>query len=751
MGYYRNGRFNLSVSLRYAPAAQEINFLCQLFQQVSKILYDATDGQQYIGYVQIASNSLGGNDADIWIHPNDDVWPNSTSARLWFPAESLDISQDYTYYATVLAHELSHYLYDIRDEYNNGSSCVNDITTQASMMEGYSWDNYTRWTDSAGNNYATFADFFADFIASAAVLHAGHPSEYCHDGNHNATANNNQNNINGNQSCWTYMGNNANHGNLPYNLVVPGAGGPNLANPSPNPPAAVCVELIPAQRYMLVLDRSGSMAGNKIEQLKSGAHFWVDYVHLNEFLGLVQFSNTPTLASAMSEVPSNAGTQTTWRNDRHNIVDGLTASGATAIGDALRMALTEILSAGSAADQVIILFTDGLQNTGTETAEEVVPDAVAAGVKIYTIGLGADQDVALLTSIATTTGGAYFGIPADIPDADASDAISDALAQVSGHSRSNSAIKSFQEVDGSNAATAIDPLTLNSFAFLWPEKRSSSNRRSAGDSFKFPVVITEGSTNCTLGVKWYNPQLNYRIRVTDPSGTVISPGANARLVAGKHPYTFFDVNNPMPGTWQVEVFGNIAASRFRTVGFEVQPKIRFEVNARNYHIKSGEPILLRAKLLYGYALPGVSFQANVRTPSGALQKIKFYENKGKKGETEEEKVYTAIVKTKKSEQGQYTITVVALYKDKEFVFEPDEFYSKKPKAGKKSKRIKTPVIYRQKTICVQADRRGNCTCDEKNPLITGFNTKDPWVHPEQQELLKRWKDSHKSRKNAVAG
>ena len=26
---------------------------------------------------------------------------------------------------TIMAHELSHYLYDLRDEYNNGSACQN--------------------------------------------------------------------------------------------------------------------------------------------------------------------------------------------------------------------------------------------------------------------------------------------------------------------------------------------------------------------------------------------------------------------------------------------------------------------------------------------------------------------------------------------------------------------------------------------------------------------------------------------------
>ena len=226
--------------------------------------------------------------------------------------------------------------------------------------------------------------------SATAVLLLGQPSEFCHAGNHNATANNNQNNINNNQSCWEYMGDDANHGDLPYNLVVPGAAGPSQAAPAASPSAAVCVELISAQRYMLVLDRSGSMLGNKIEQLKAGAHFWVDYVRIGEELGIVVFRN-PDVGFRHVEVPAAAGAQATWRGDRHVIIDGINAGGQTGIGDALRMGLTEILAAGSAAAQVIILFTNGLQNAGSETAENVLPDAVAAGVKIYTIGLGATR------------------------------------------------------------------------------------------------------------------------------------------------------------------------------------------------------------------------------------------------------------------------------------------------------------------------------------------------------------------------
>src|SRR5262245_61566916 len=121
-GYFANRQFHLIVSIRYSPDAGEVDFWCRHFlEQVSRILYDTTDGQDSIGQVFLSTNSMGGQDADIWVWlPGTYGAPgvaNSSGARLWYlrPA-ALDISRDYTYYPTVLAHELCHYLYDLRDE-----------------------------------------------------------------------------------------------------------------------------------------------------------------------------------------------------------------------------------------------------------------------------------------------------------------------------------------------------------------------------------------------------------------------------------------------------------------------------------------------------------------------------------------------------------------------------------------------------------------------------------------------------------
>ena len=166
------------------------------------------------------------------------------------------------------------------------------------------------------------------------------------------------------------------------------------------------------------------------------------------------------------------------------------------------------------------------------------------------------------------------------------------------------------------------------------------------------------------------------------------------------------------------------------------------MTAVSSHVKAGAEIHLRAKLMYGFALPGVKMQANVRTPSGKIQVVKFYENTGAAGEKEEEKVYTAVIKTNIAEQGFYSITVVASYKGKEFIFKADELYRRKPGLKTDTVKMKTPAIYRQKTLSVQVSRTGKCDCHEKEPMLPGYNSKDVWVHPKQKELLKKWKAGH---------
>jgi len=104
------------------------------------------------------------------------------------------------------------------------------------------------------------------------------------------------------------------------------------------------------------------------------------------------------------------------------------AGGRTAIGDAIGLAVKQ-LRQRTADQRILILLTDGANNSGEVAPEDAAALAAASNVKIYTVGVGADamrmpglfgaltggiinpsaeMDEESLTAIAELTGGRYF-------------------------------------------------------------------------------------------------------------------------------------------------------------------------------------------------------------------------------------------------------------------------------------------------------------------------------------------------------
>jgi Ca-activated chloride channel family protein len=97
----------------------------------------------------------------------------------------------------------------------------------------------------------------------------------------------------------------------------------------------------------------------------------------------------------------------------------------TAIGDAIAVAVKRLAALPEPA-RVLVLLTDGVNNAGSIEPRDAARAAKAAGVRIYTIGIGAtrmrvsgffgsqlvnpsaDLDADMLTAIAKQTGGRFF-------------------------------------------------------------------------------------------------------------------------------------------------------------------------------------------------------------------------------------------------------------------------------------------------------------------------------------------------------
>jgi Ca-activated chloride channel family protein len=104
---------------------------------------------------------------------------------------------------------------------------------------------------------------------------------------------------------------------------------------------------------------------------------------------------------------------------------GLAGAEATAIGDAIGLGVKR-LSAVPESNRVLVLLTDGVNNAGSVDPVRAAELAAAAGLRIYTIGIGADRmtvrslfgnrqinpsrelDEASLRAVAERTGGRYF-------------------------------------------------------------------------------------------------------------------------------------------------------------------------------------------------------------------------------------------------------------------------------------------------------------------------------------------------------
>ncbi|HIX16392.1 MAG TPA: VWA domain-containing protein [Candidatus Hungatella pullicola] len=169
---------------------------------------------------------------------------------------------------------------------------------------------------------------------------------------------------------------------------------------------------------VLILDRSGSMAGSPLENMKIGADTFIDIIDEStdssqdgtigsgSRIGIVSFAETATADTQL--ITSVA--------DLKTAVDGITAGGSTNHADAFEtaMGLFDPLSSNA---KVMVMFTDGKTTAGPPPSP-VAAAARAMGIVIYCIGLiGSDGiDVAVLNDWATDPDASHVAVTPDEQD-----------------------------------------------------------------------------------------------------------------------------------------------------------------------------------------------------------------------------------------------------------------------------------------------------------------------------------------------
>jgi len=151
---------------------------------------------------------------------------------------------------------------------------------------------------------------------------------------------------------------------------------------------------------MLVLDRSGSMGGTPLANLKIAANAFVDLIEdTNDGLppGITVFSRVGVVSFAATASLNQA--LTTDLDAVRAAINGLAASGTTAIGDGINLAQAQLGGSEPLRPKVMIVVTDGVNNAGANPVT-AANAAKGAGTEIFVIGFGG-INLAQLQAIAS--------------------------------------------------------------------------------------------------------------------------------------------------------------------------------------------------------------------------------------------------------------------------------------------------------------------------------------------------------------
>lgn len=149
----------------------------------------------------------------------------------------------------------------------------------------------------------------------------------------------------------------------------------------------------------LVIDRSGSMAGQKIEFAKSAALATAELLTAKDFLGVYAFDSQVQTIVPMSRVPAAGG------GALAGSISLLTPGGGTDIHPGMVEA-RQALAGVKARLKHMIVLSDG--QTAGQGYEALAAAARSEGITISTVAVGQDAAAALLQAIAAAGGGQAY-------------------------------------------------------------------------------------------------------------------------------------------------------------------------------------------------------------------------------------------------------------------------------------------------------------------------------------------------------
>jgi Ca-activated chloride channel homolog len=167
-------------------------------------------------------------------------------------------------------------------------------------------------------------------------------------------------------------------------------------------------ESVPAEPadLVIVLDRSGSMEGQKIGDARRAVQGLIDRLTSRDRLALITYSNNVRSVTPLMTMDA------AHRAQVKAAVREIYAGGGTNLGGGLQMGLETLMKAPAGGRQrKVILISDGLANQGVTDPDalgRMAGGAVEQNFTVSTVGVGYDFNEVLMTAIADHGAGRYY-------------------------------------------------------------------------------------------------------------------------------------------------------------------------------------------------------------------------------------------------------------------------------------------------------------------------------------------------------
>lgn len=155
---------------------------------------------------------------------------------------------------------------------------------------------------------------------------------------------------------------------------------------------------IPPSIYCLVIDRSTSMQGERMDMVKSNLMHFIRLLRPMDYIMLVTFSDRAEVVVPLSKIADAA------RLDQQ--LSKITTGGSTEIFRGLETGINLLRTCRvPRAQRTLVLLTDGHTYGDEEACKNLAREASEEGITIHGIGLGADWNDEFLDQVSSLTGG----------------------------------------------------------------------------------------------------------------------------------------------------------------------------------------------------------------------------------------------------------------------------------------------------------------------------------------------------------